>query len=100
VGMLAGAAAARLVGGAMGSDPNPSVYFAGAWVCAIAGPLVGMVAAQDVALAARADEILGCARVGSLEWVAGALLGAPIGARWFHSAVERGGEASGARARA
>jgi len=64
-------------------------------VLAFAGPAAGAVVHGDRATEALyADSLLAISRLTPLHWLAGALIGVPLGSAWASSMVEKGSEAS------
>ncbi|MEM1329880.1 MAG: hypothetical protein AAGG07_04895 [Planctomycetota bacterium] len=85
-GSLAGAVAVRFVGGAMQQPTSLLHCFVPAAVLCLIGAVVSGVAYGDPAEAVRSFSFGGLAGPTPAAWIAGTLLGAPLGARWFAGA--------------
>ncbi len=95
---LAAGIAAGTLGTVLGRvvDRNsPTWAYVGAiGALAIVGPAAGAVVHGDQALTALyANDLVAIARLTPLDWLAGALIGVPIGSAWAASMVEKGAEA-------
>jgi len=84
VGAIAAGALARIVGAGVSEDAPVTSPFLGIAVAAALAPFVASFMADGgLAEAGRTGELLGAAKLGPLDFAAGAMLGAPLGARWF-----------------
>ena len=92
-GVLAGIAAsasARLAASAVGRDVPQSSAIWSVVLAAAAAPIIAVVMhGSGLETAIIAAREFAPARVLPLDWLAGAVLGVPIGARWVQSSMER-----------
>lgn len=74
----------RLVGESLSEQPPTASFLLGVVVLAVVGPLAAKVVHGDdlIAVLYRGD-LIGAASPVTLDWVAGALIGIPIGEAWF-----------------
>jgi hypothetical protein len=86
-GSLAAAAVARLVD-IRASYPQ---MFLAVLTLAVVGPLTGLAAGAGPAVvrASYAGELFPLAHIAAMDWLAGGLLGLPLGAAWASSMVEK-----------
>jgi hypothetical protein len=86
-GAVAAAAAGRL---AYDEVSFPFLYLSVAML-AVAGPLTGLTAGGGLAVvkASYANTLFPLANITAMDWIAGALLGVPLGVAWAGSMVEK-----------
>lgn len=86
---LGAGAGSQIIASMLGVRLTPLTPIAATLVVSIVAPIVGMVTLKDPVLAATSGRFLGMLRPTSLDWAAGAFLGAPIGIAWANSMLER-----------
>lgn len=88
-GGIAGGAAACLAGAATAREARATGSI-GLLALAVIGPLAAALVHGDrAAEAADAGRLIPLAVILPLDWVAGALLGVPVGVQWAHSMIEK-----------
>ncbi|RMH29673.1 MAG: hypothetical protein D6693_01690 [Planctomycetota bacterium] len=88
----AGLASMAAVAAGRSAAPKASIIacLAGVFVVGLAGPLAGaLVHGSGIVEASYSNTLLPLARVTPMTWLAGGLLGAPMGAAWAASVMER-----------
>lgn len=86
LGTMAAVAASR------SAAPKASIIacLAGVFAVGVVGPLIGAILQSgDIVSAAYTNTLFPLARLTPMTWLAGALLGAPLGAAWAASVMER-----------
>lgn len=74
---------------------------AGVFLVGVLGPIAGALAqGSEIVPVAYTNTLLPLARITPLNWLAGAWLGAPMGAAWAATTIEQQSESPGAPARA
>ncbi len=86
---LGAGAGSQIIASMLGVRLSPLTPIAATLLVSIVAPIVGMVTLKDPVLSATSGRILGMLRPTSLDWAAGAFLGAPIGIAWANSMLER-----------
>lgn len=95
VGGIAAGALARIVGAGVAEDAPVTSGFLGVALAAALAPVIGsFMADSGLADAGRTGELLGVARLGPLDFAAGAMLGVPLGGRWFGASTHHAEAAS------
>ncbi|MEM9066616.1 MAG: hypothetical protein AAGB51_14150 [Planctomycetota bacterium] len=84
VASIAAGAASRVVAGLRSVEAPLCASVLGVAIAAGLAPILGsFIGSGSIAELARSGELLGAARLGPLDFAAGAMLGAPLGARWY-----------------